>query len=65
MPRIATYAELQSELDTILAKLQSEQADIDEAMKLYERGEKIIKQLEQHLAKAENTIKQIKLPKKG
>lgn len=59
------YNQLQKELDGILAQLQGEQADIDEAMKLYGRGEKIIKELEQHLAKAENTIKRLKLPKKG
>lgn len=60
-----SYRELQEELDVILAKLQGEQVDIDEAMKLYEHAEKIIKELEKHLAKAENTIKQLKTPKKG
>lgn len=50
------YQELSQELDTILAQLQSDDFDIDEALKLYERGIAITKQLESYLKTAENKV---------
>lgn len=50
------YAALQRELDDILDRLQHNEVDIDTAVKSYERGMEIVKELEVYLAKAENTV---------
>lgn len=52
-----SYEELRTELDTILTELQSNELDIDQALKQYERGREVIKQLEAYLETAENQIK--------
>ena len=54
------YQELSTELDTILAQLQTNDFDVDEALKLYERGVTISKQLESYLKDAENTVTKLK-----
>lgn len=55
-----TYQQLQSELDEVLLKLQSTELDADEAVKLYESGLKLVKQLEIILKSAENTASKLK-----
>lgn len=55
-----SYRELQSELDSVLAELQSAELDIDKALDLYKRGQKLIVQLEDYLKKAKNEIESIK-----
>ena len=60
MAKEKTYQELKAELDTILAQLQTDDFDIDEALKLYERGIEITKQLETQLKAAENKIAKVK-----
>lgn len=57
----ADYSGLSIELGDILAKLQQPGIQVDEAIKLYEEGIKLIDQLEAHLEKAENKIEQLKL----
>lgn len=54
------YQNLSSELESILARLQSADLDIDEAVKAYERGMTIAKELEVYLKTAENKITKIK-----
>lgn len=54
-----TYQQLSQELDTILAQLQSGDLDIDEALIAYDKGQKIIKQLQAHLDAAENKVKKV------
>lgn len=54
------YQKLSQELDTILSQLQSDDFDIDEALKLYERGTAITKQLESYLKTAENKVTKLK-----
>jgi exodeoxyribonuclease VII small subunit len=54
------YKELSGELDEILSRLQSADLDIDEAVKAYERGMAIAKELEDYLKTAENKIVKIK-----
>lgn len=56
-----TYQELQVELDEILLKLQANELDAEEAVKLYESGLAITKQLEAKLASAENKITKLKV----
>lgn len=58
-----TYKQLQAELDDVLEGIQSEELDVEEAIKLYEQGEKLIRELETYLKTAENKIKKLKLPK--
>ena len=53
------YKALRSELDEVLDQLQQDDTDIDAALKGYEKGLKLIGQLEAYLQTAENTIKKL------
>ena len=53
------YQKLTAELETILDSLQSGTLSIDEAIDAYDRAQKIVLQLQEYLAKAENKIKKI------
>lgn len=44
-----SYKNLKSQLDDVLAQLQDESLDIDEAVILHEKGQKLIDQLEKYL----------------
>lgn len=55
------YAARSIELDDILTKLQQPGLQVDEAIKLYEQGLKLIAQLEAYLVSAENKIEKLKL----
>lgn len=55
------YQSLSLELETVLAALQQPDVRIDEAVKLYEKGLKLISALEQQLEQAENKIEQLAL----
>ena len=57
-----TYKQLQTELDEVMSRIQVEDLDVEEAIKLYEQGEKLIAELEAYLKTAENKIKKLKLP---
>lgn len=54
------YQELKTELDDVMSKLQQEDLDVDEAVKLYQRGLELVQQLEKYLKTAENSVKQLK-----
>jgi exodeoxyribonuclease VII small subunit len=54
-----TYQQLSRDLDAILAQLQSGDLDIDEALIAYDKGQKIIAQLQAHLDAAENKVKKV------
>lgn len=55
-----SYQELRARLDTIILQLQGPDCDVDQAADLYEQALVIIRQMEQHLAAAENRIQKIK-----
>jgi len=55
-----TYAELKQELDELLDTLQQEDISVDDALKAYERGMELVKQLEATLNEAENRITKLK-----
>ncbi len=55
-----TYSELKTELDKLLESLQQEDIGVDEALKTYERGMELIKELEATLNEAENKITKVK-----
>ena len=54
------YQELNAELDGILLELQREDLDVDVAVKKYERGLELVKELETYLGTAENKVKELK-----
>lgn len=51
---------MKDELENIMVKLQAEDIDVDEALKLYERGLELVKQLDKYLKTAENTVQELK-----
>jgi len=61
MSKTNDYQRLSLDLDEVLAKLQQPNVQVDEAVKLYEQGLKLIAQLEKQLEQAENTIKKLQL----
>ncbi len=61
MAKTKDYQALSFELDEVLAALQQPSIQVDEAVKLYEKGLKLIAQLEKHLGEAENTIEKLTL----
>ncbi len=50
------YAAKTAELDTVLAQLQTTDTPLDEAMKLHEKGRKLVAELEDFLKHAENEV---------
>ena len=60
MAKQATYKELSSELDMVMADLEGGELDIDEAVKCYERGLAIVRELETYLKEAENKVTVLK-----
>lgn len=54
-----TYQELKQELDIILAELQQDDTDINQALTKYQRGLELVKQLEAQLKDAKNTISKL------
>lgn len=59
------YQDLSEKLDDVLAKLQAPDVHVDEAVKLYEEGLKLIAVLEKHLKQAENKIEKLQAQHKG
>ncbi|HVI60762.1 MAG TPA: exodeoxyribonuclease VII small subunit [Candidatus Saccharimonadales bacterium] len=55
-----TYEQLNNELEAILADLQREDLDVDEALRCYQRGLEVSRQLETYLKTAENKVRQLK-----
>lgn len=55
-----TYQELKRELDGIMEVMQREDIDVDEAMRAYEAGMKVVAELEAYLKTAENKITKLK-----
>lgn len=55
-----TYKDLQTDLDDVLGELQSAELDIDKALDLYKKGQKLIEQLEDYLKNAKNDIEHLK-----
>lgn len=54
------YQKENEKLQTILAQLEAGDLDIDQAIKLYEEGQKIVTKLEAYLKTAENKITKLK-----
>ena len=54
-----TTNELQTELDELLLWFESDQVDIDEAVKKYEQGLRLVAEIQDRLKTAENIIKKM------
>jgi len=60
MATTKTYRQLQDELDQVLDQLQSAELDIDRALELHKKGQKLLTELEAYLKNAKNEIEQLK-----
>ncbi len=60
MTKLDSYKSLKSELDAVMAELQNEDLDVDEALKLYRRGQELIQKLEEYLKTAENKLTELR-----
>lgn len=60
MAKEVDYQKLNQELEALLVKLEVGDGDVDEAIKQYQRGMEIVKELEAYLKSAENKVKKIK-----
>ncbi|MCW1908755.1 MAG: exodeoxyribonuclease VII small subunit [Candidatus Saccharibacteria bacterium] len=54
------YQAKTAELESFIAKLESGELDIDEALTAYEAAQKVLKELEAYLKTAENKVEKIK-----
>jgi exodeoxyribonuclease VII small subunit len=54
------YQTLSAELDVVLNNLQRSDIQVDEAIRLYEQGLKLIEELEANLEQAENKLTVLK-----
>ena len=55
-----TFRELSDQLEDVLAQLQADDVDVDQALKLHEQGNKLLGQLEKRLKAAEHKVKTLK-----
>ena len=55
-----TFRELSDQLEDVLAQLQADDLDVDEALRLHEQGTKLLIQLEKRLEAAEHKVKTLK-----
>lgn len=58
-----SYKLIKQELDEVVSRLQDDETDVDSVIELYQKGQSLIKELENYIKTAENKIKEIK-PKK-
>ena len=54
------YAELEAELQAIITWFESDNFDVDQAVRKYERGLELVAQLEKYFDAAKNTVRQLK-----
>ena len=54
-----TFEEAQQELEQIVQRLESGEAPLDEALKLWERGEELYRFCKERLDSAEGTIEEL------
>lgn len=64
MVKKTDYRSLSAELDELLARLQSGELNIDEALPAYERGLELVKQLEAYLKDAEQQVTKLTAKRK-
>jgi exodeoxyribonuclease VII small subunit len=60
MTKKADYQSLSTELDDVIGRLQNDDISVDEAVKCYERGMALVKELQLYLKDGENKVQKIK-----
>ena len=55
------YHKLSTELETVLSALQQPDVQVHDAVALYERGLKVIEQLETYVSQAEHKLETVRL----
>jgi len=60
MDKKTSYEDKYRELEQIIERLQSNDLDLDDAVKSYERGSKLIAELEDYLKQAQVKVTQVK-----
>jgi exodeoxyribonuclease VII small subunit len=61
MPRKKDYQTLSAELDEVLATLQQPDVQVADAIVLYERGLKLVAEIETYVSEAENKLERLHL----
>ena len=56
--KTATYKAMMDELQSLLAELQDSGLDVDDSLAKYQRGQKLLEQLQAYLRDARNTVEQ-------
>lgn len=51
-----SYQQMKDELDGIIARLESDEVDIDEAVKLHGQGKKLAEEIEKYLKKVRSSL---------
>jgi exodeoxyribonuclease VII small subunit len=57
---MSDYRTMSDQLELILAKLESGELDVDQAIEQYQKGMELVKQLEKQLKLAENKVQKVK-----
>lgn len=65
MAKQLTYLELVEEINKVVAQLEQADIDVDVAIKLYERGIELTKQLDTYLTEREHKLTELKKQSKG
>ena len=55
-----SYQQQQDKLAALLDRLQSDDLDVDEALKVYDEAVKLIQKMEQRLDKAKNHVEELR-----
>lgn len=58
--KLVNYQKLKTELDEVMAALQQDDLDVDEALELYKKGLELVQTLEAYLKTAENKVVELK-----
>lgn len=54
------YGEIKEQLDEVLEKMQDPNTDLDQVLKLHQKGKKLVKELESYLKGVEKEIESVK-----
>lgn len=57
----SSFRDALKELETITSQLESEDIDLDEALGAFERGNELVKSLQEQLARAEQSVQKLQL----
>ena len=60
MPKVATFAQQLERLEDIVRRLESQDLDLDESLKLFEEGVEQLRAVRERLSAAEARVKQVR-----